>query len=87
MIDVILLTLSTLLLLVSLILCVKTVKRFRGRFLLITIGIGAVAGIIGSLVLNMSGKVVLSVVVAILFVYILAVLLLAGGQKPPDPQC
>ena len=85
MIDTILLTLIFVLLIVSLILIVKSAKRFRGRFLFITIGAGAVAGFLGRLVLNMWGKVVFSVVVAILLVLLLAILALAGKQKSPDP--
>lgn len=84
MMDTILLTLVILLLIVSLILIVKSAKRFRGRFLFITIGAGAVAGFLGRLVLNMWGKVVFTVVVAILLVLLLAILALVGRQEPPD---
>ena len=84
MIDTILLALIFVLLIVSLILIVKSAKRFRGRFLFITIGAGAVAGFLGRLVLNVWGKVVFSVVVAILLVLLLAILALVGRQEPPD---
>ncbi len=83
MIDTILPTLVILLLIVSLILIVKSAKRFRGRFLLLTIGVGAVAGLLGRLVLDMWGKVVFAGVVAILLVVLLAILVLVGRQKPP----
>jgi peptidoglycan/LPS O-acetylase OafA/YrhL len=85
MIDTILLTLVVLLLIVSLILCVKSAKRVRGRFLLITVGAGAVAGLLGSLVLNLWGRVVFTGIVAILLVLLLAILVLVGRQKPPAP--
>ena len=82
--DTILLALIFLLLIVSLISIVKSAKRFRGRFLFITIGAGAVAGFLGRLVLNMWGQVVFTVVVAILLVLLLAILALVGRQEPPD---
>ena len=85
MIDTILLALIFLLLIVSLILIVKSAKRFRGRFLLITIGVGTVAGFLGSLALNMWGKVVYTGIIVILLALLLAVLVLVGRQKPPDP--
>ena len=83
MIDTILLTLVILLLivsLVSLIVGVKSAKRIRGRFLLIIICAGAVAGLLGSVALNMWGKVVFTGVVAILLALLLAILALVGRQ-------
>ena len=83
MIDTILLTLVILLLigsLMSLIVGVKSAKRVRGRFLLIIIGAGAVAGLLGSVALNMWGKVVFTGIVAILLALLLAILALVGRQ-------
>ena len=85
MIDSILLALIFLLLIVSLISIVKSANRFRRRFLLITIGVAAVAGFLGNLALDMWGKVVYTGIIAILLVLLLAVLVLVGRQKPPDP--
>ncbi len=85
MIDTILLTLIFLLLIVSLILIVKSAKHFRGRFLLITIGVGAVAGFLGNLALEMWCKVVYTGIIVILLVLLLAVIVLVDRQKPPDP--
>ena len=83
MIDTILLTLVFLLLIVSLmslIVGVKSAKRVRGRFLLIIIGAGAVAGLLGSVALNMWGNVVFTGVVAILLALLLTILALVGRQ-------
>lgn len=85
MIDTILPTLVILLAIVSLILIVKSAMRFRGRFLAITIGVGAVAGFLGSLALKMWGKVVYTGIIAILLVLVLAVLVLVDRQEPPNP--
>ena len=85
MIDTILLTLIFLLLIVSLIMIVKSAKHFRGRFLLITIGIGAVAGFLSNLALQTWGKVVYTGIIAILLVLLLAFLVVVDRQKPPDP--
>ncbi len=87
MIDIILPALVILLLIVSLILIVKSAKHFRGRFLLSTIGVGAVTGFLGSLALDMWGKVVYTGIIGILLVLLLAVLVLVDRQKPPPPQC
>ena len=80
MIDIILPTLGILLMIVSLVLIVKSAKRFRGRFLLITIGVGAVAGFLGSLALDIMWG-----IIAILLVLVMAVVVLVDRQKPPDP--
>lgn len=80
MIDTILLTLIFLLLIMSLILIVKSAKHFRGRFLLITIGVGAVAGFLGSLALDIMWG-----IIAILLLLVMAVVVLVDWQKPPDP--
>lgn len=85
MIDTILLALIFLLLIVSLISIVKSANRFRGRLLIITIGVGAVAGFLGNLALDMWGKVVYTGIIAILLVLLLAILVFVGRQKPPDP--
>ena len=80
MIDIILPALGILLMIVSLVLIVKSATRFRGRFLAITVGIGAVAGFLGSLALDIMWG-----IIAILLVLVMAVLVLVDRQKPPAP--
>ena len=80
MIDIILPTLVFLLMIVSLILIIKSAMRFRGRFLAITIGVGAVAGFLANLALDIMWG-----IIAILLVLLLGVIVLVDRQKPPDP--